>query len=166
MNKKCFCQLTCAISKTSTQDSFNVNVTSRLSERVSVLFKKKPQVYHWLHANTSNLGSDRTLELIGSHFYWLKLTENINHFVKTICSLVEKKKSSQIQTTSMQGFTIREASEFNSMNFLCLDKKVTNINTYQHRYTRLEIKKAKQQQRAYIISSSVLESQVKFFTIN
>lgn len=65
------------------------------------------------------------------HFYRPKITEDIYHFVKKICPLVEKKKPSQIQTTAMQGFTTPEASEVVSLNFLCLDKIVADINTYQ-----------------------------------
>lgn len=95
------------------------------------------------------------------HFYRPKITEDIYHFVKKICPLVEKKKPSQIQTTAMQGFTTRWNSEFVSMNLNCLNKIVADINTYPHRYAPLKTKKAKQQQSAYIISSSISEPQVK-----
>ena len=95
------------------------------------------------------------------HFYRPKITEDIYHFVKKICPLVEKKKPSQIQTTAMQGFTTRWNSEFVSMNLNCLNKIVADINAYPHRYAPLKTKKAQQQQSAYIISSSISEPQVK-----
>ena len=65
----------------------------------------------------------------------------------------------------MQGFTTPGTSELVSMSFLCLDKLVVDINTYQYRYAPLAANKRKQQS-PYIISSSVSESWVTCFTIN
>ena len=49
-------------------------------------------MYVELHVKMGHLGSGKTVELIKEHFYWPKMTEDLNHFLTTLCACVKSKK--------------------------------------------------------------------------
>lgn len=48
--------------------------------------------YREFHMNMGHLGADRILKLIRERFYWPKMEEKVQYFIRNLCTCVRKKQ--------------------------------------------------------------------------
>ena len=84
--------------------------------------KLKPLIYQELHVNMGHVGTDRTLELIKSRFYWPGMTDDIKHFVTKVCPCVKRKRQNATTAAPMKNIVTSEPLQIVGMDFLHLDR--------------------------------------------
>ena len=69
------------------------------SHQLILLWQFKPLIYYKLHVSVGYVGSDCTLEIVRSWFYWTQGTDDMKLFVTKIYSCVKEKKPKTIENS-------------------------------------------------------------------
>ena len=78
-------------------------------------------MYVELHVKMGHLGSGKTVELIKEHFYWPKMTEDLNHFLTKLCACVKSKKPNITYEAPMKSIISSSPLQLIGIDFLHLD---------------------------------------------
>ena len=79
-------------------------------------------VYHELHEKLAHLGGDRVLELARQRFYWPKMKNDIDTFIKKQCRCIISKKPNIPERAPLLSIKSTFPFELVSLDYLHLDK--------------------------------------------
>ena len=89
----------------------------------------KPLVYQELHVNIGHLESDRVLDLARSRFYWPRMQQDIEQFIKQKCRCIHQKQPNITPCAPLMPITATAPFEIIAIDFLHL-KKSSRGNEY------------------------------------